>query len=407
VTLTTRAGIIALTLAAAPILAGCPEKRCEPANASRACACPEAVSGLQTCWARGAWSACLGCPPRVPAAGIVVDDFTGCTWLVDGTVKCWGDNQYGAVGVERPDWVEDPVALVGIIDAVSGSLGSSSACAVLSDGTARCWGLRAFGLLGDSSSCVGPHWTEFASLPVEVLGLREARKIVSGDLFKCALTEVGKVSCWGDGRNGALGIGEVQPCPDDDTWQWSPMPVDASGIADAVDLAAGGEVCAVHADATVSCWGNGIKVPTKVPALSGVAQLALGSHGHSCGRYPEGHVQCWGSNDRGQLGDGTTLAHAEPEPVTGLSDVVDLAVAGARTCAVRSSGELWCWGECGDPPEAPPCADQLVPIRVLGLEGVTRIALGDYAHGCVVHSAGAVSCWYGIPGSEEPEPLAL
>jgi alpha-tubulin suppressor-like RCC1 family protein len=59
-----------------------------------------------------------------------------------------------------------------------------------------------------------------------------------------------------------------------------------------------------------------------------------------------GSVRCWGGNYDGQLGDGTTMNHADassaPEVLTGVSL---LAAGGAdHNCALLTTGRLRCWG---------------------------------------------------------------
>ena len=58
----------------------------------------------------------------------------------------------------------------------------------------------------------------------------------------------------------------------------------------------------------------------------------------------DGTAACWGANDVGQLGDGTTVGRATPKTVTGLGEVVSIAVGAAHSCAVRADGTAACWG---------------------------------------------------------------
>lgn len=69
-----------------------------------------------------------------------------CAILVGGTVKCWGDNRSGQLGLghiatmgDDPDEMGDnlPFVDLGGGTATSLSLGESHSCAVLDDGTVR------------------------------------------------------------------------------------------------------------------------------------------------------------------------------------------------------------------------------------------------------------------------------
>ena len=79
-----------------------------------------------------------------------------------------------------------------------------------------------------------------------------------------------------------------------------------------------------------------------------------GGQAHACLARAEGSVWCWGLNDRGQLGDTTTTNRTSPVQVTepggtGTLTGVDSITAGAKfTCATKTDGTVWCWGENGN-----------------------------------------------------------
>ena len=73
--------------------------------------------------------------------------------------------------------------------------------------------------------------------------------------------------------------------------------------------------------------------------------ITLGGY-FGCSLSARGEVQCWGSNFGGELGDGTTVARALPQPVSGLgSGVLNIAAGQYHACAVIASGAVKCWGE--------------------------------------------------------------
>jgi alpha-tubulin suppressor-like RCC1 family protein len=62
-------------------------------------------------------------------------------------------------------------------------------------------------------------------------------------------------------------------------------------------------------------------------------------------------VHCWGYNGEGQLGDGTTTDSDIPVAVTGITSAINVTNGdGASPCAVLASGTIDCWGsnELGD-----------------------------------------------------------
>lgn len=55
-------------------------------------------------------------------------------------------------------------------------------------------------------------------------------------------------------------------------------------------------------------------------------------------------ARCWGSNEMGQLGDGTTTDRLVPAPVPGLTNVVEVVTTGYHTCARAADMTVRCWG---------------------------------------------------------------
>jgi alpha-tubulin suppressor-like RCC1 family protein len=129
-----------------------------------------------------------------------------------------------------------------------------------------------------------------------------------------------------------------------------------------------------------------------VSALTNIVQIAAGQS-HACALDGQGLVYCWGSNQLGQLGDGTTEDHHEPEPVTGLAGVIHLSAGTETTCVARADGQALCWGEngfgqLGDGTREP----RSTPTPVEGLENVAQLALGAQ-HSCARTRVGEVYCW--------------
>jgi alpha-tubulin suppressor-like RCC1 family protein len=77
---------------------------------------------------------------------------------------------------------------------------------------------------------------------------------------------------------------------------------------------------------------------------SGIVALAPG-YTHTCAITRSGGAKCWGSNDVGELGDGTNDQHLTPVDVIELGDrVASLSAGDAHTCAVLQDGNGKCWG---------------------------------------------------------------
>ena len=96
--------------------------------------------------------------------------------LANGSVISW-----------RGDLAETPQTVLNISNAVSLSVGMAHACAVISNGTIKCWGNNDFGQLGDGS-------TENADAEaVNVMGIFTAAAVGAGMTHTCAALKDGRV----------------------------------------------------------------------------------------------------------------------------------------------------------------------------------------------------------------------
>lgn len=219
--------------------------------------------------------------------------------------------------------------------------GAGHTCAVTTLATVKCWGANDVGQLGDGSTSQRPG-------PVQVAGLASVSRISTGTNHTCAVTTVGAAYCWGRGDSGQLGDGKL-----------------------------------LSRDAPVIPVGLG----------SGVAAISAGDR-HTCAVRLNGDALCWGANDRGQLGDSTTVDRPEPGLVTNLAgDVLELTTGKNHSCAILAGDLVYCWGAVdsaqagsGFLPERP------TPGPVNGLSGAVAISAGSN-HTCVRTSSRAAKCW--------------
>ena len=311
-------------------------------------------------------------------------------------VQCWGSNSTGQLGLRGPAGSVNPsltpIAVSGLSFAVANiAAGKSHTCALTNAAAVQCWGDNLFGQLGDGAPMN-------MSLTPTVLGSlgTGATALAAGDTHTCVLTANGDVKCWGENGWGQLGNG---------TWTTSERrPVDVAGLGAGVTAITAGFVhtCAITSGGGVKCWGSndfgqlgdGTTNPSPTPVANatlttGVTAIAAG-YNHTCAVTAGGGVQCWGDNYAGQLGNGTTDPSLTPVPVSGLSSgVVAIATGFDHTCALTGAGGVQCWGFW----------DTLEPIPIDGLSpGVAALAKG-LGMPCAVTASGGVKCWY---ASEPP-----
>ena len=253
-----------------------------------------------------------------------------CALLEEGSVKCWGSNHGGLLGLGDTEWRGDEPIEMGdalpVIDlgteatASQIAAGRAHTCALLSNGSVKCWGNNGRGQLGlgdtedrgDSPGEMGD-----ALSPVDLGPQRQATHITASGEHTCALLEDGSVKCWGANSAGQLGLGDTNDRGDDPGEMGDALlAVDLGAGRRTVDVAAGGAfTCALLDDQSVKCWGfnamgslgqgdredRGDRPGELGDALPAVrlgdglepVQLEAGSH-FACARFGNGTIKCWG-----------------------------------------------------------------------------------------------------------------
>jgi alpha-tubulin suppressor-like RCC1 family protein len=309
----------------------------------------------------------------------------GCAVRPDRTVACWGDNTVGQTGfpasndARLPDVVP---GLTGVTSVVYSFSRIGHVCALLVNRNVSCWGSNWTGQLGDGTSTG-------RSTPRAVLS--NAIGVTTGEYHTCALLADRTVSCWGDNTYGQLGDGSR-------TARLSPAVV--SGLSGVVAVSAGGyHTCAVRSDRTTWCWGwNGegqlgdgsttsSNTPVAVQSLQDVAAISAGGS-HNCVVRVNQSVLCWGNGTYGGIGDGTLSVRLRPVVVPGLT-ARSVSAASASTCAVKIDSTVVCWGYRNG---VTGTQFDLEPLSVPNLTDVLAVDGSIYGW-CALRSAGEVRCW--------------
>jgi alpha-tubulin suppressor-like RCC1 family protein len=267
----------------------------------------------------------------LPATDIAAGAENTCAILADQTVKCWGRNYEGTLGLGDSSNRGTSASEMGVnlppIDLGAGArvlqidTNADHSCALLEGGAVKCWGYNlgdlGYGDLVDRGILLEQMGDALSA--VDLGTGKRAIRISLGLFHSCAVLEDQSVKCWGKNESGALGLGTA-----DDH---------------------GGEPGGMGDDLPAVDLGTGF------PPI----QDLKASYDFTCVLPINGVVKCWGRNSDGELGTGTdlgaygdtpdTMGDALPYDDLGtLASAVQIAVGESYTCALLSSGDVKCWG---------------------------------------------------------------
>ena len=332
----------------------------------------------------------------------------------NGQVWCWGRGDFGRLGNGGTDNSFSAV-LAGSGDSSSGyiqlSVGGQHTCALKADGQIWCWGRGTAGRLGNGD-------TLDKNIPTVVSGGGGYIQVSAGGEHTCALKTDGKVWCWGEGDQGRLGGGIS-------TDTSTPTVVKASAdadLGDVIQISSGDEhTCALKSNGQAWCWGEGSSgrlgdgnttdrsYPVLVvrdnidTVLGGIVQITSGEQ-HTCAMLADSTAMCWGNGIYGRLGNAITTAHASYYPTvvrefsgsdsSALSGLSQISAGADTTCAVSDARGILCWGHGSRVGNGMSGTgnNQGVPVAVVTDEDASRtLNVGSYrsSYDCVV---GGSSC---------------
>jgi alpha-tubulin suppressor-like RCC1 family protein len=255
-----------------------------------------------------------------------------CAILDNESVKCWGANTSGQLGLGNTNNRGDGLNQMGdnltAVDLGTGrtakaiAAGYQHTCVILDNESVKCWGLNDKGQLGiginsGSNVKMGDGSGEMGdSLPAVDLGSgRTAKAISAGYQHTCVILDNASVNCWGNGLSGQLGRGENK--------------TEKSPKSDPIDLGSGRN-----------------------------AKAIVTGNSHTCVMLDNSSTKCWGLNDKGQLGigsnSGSNLKMGDGSGEMGDSLLsIDLgtgktaraiSAGDSHTCAILDNSSIKCWG---------------------------------------------------------------
>lgn len=258
-----------------------------------------------------------------------------CAILNTGALKCWGLNTYGQLGLGNTTQLTAPSATAINLGtgrtAKSVVLGQHHTCAILDNNTLKCWGGNLNGQLGlgiTTTNHKGDGASEMGDLLAAVnLGTgRTALQVTAGYAYTCALLDNSTVKCWGVNTSGQLGMGNTSQLS-------SPSATAVSlgtSLVPSKILSHNTSNCVLFTNGLIKCWGSGTSGGLGIGSTSNIGsgasqmgdflaytQIGSGltmtdiSRGWfgGCALTSTNRVKCWGNATSGFLGSGSTTLH--------------------------------------------------------------------------------------------------
>jgi alpha-tubulin suppressor-like RCC1 family protein len=301
---------------------------------------------------------------------IVAGYYHTCALKYDGSVWCWGYNAFGQLGAgdtqNRRDGVNNGFAIPALgtgRHAIDITAGGYSTCALLDNITVKCWGYNGLGQLGlgDTASRGVAAGQMGDLLPAVDMGLAGwgIKQIALGGYHVCAVRANNSwPKCWGYNYYGQLGLGDSATRGDNPGEMGTALPFLPGGNT-SWQLALGAfHTCAPAWQAFagrsgVKCWGYngygqlgqgdtanrgdtpgevGSGAPPNInlgiePSLGLPHRVQAVSAGfyHTCALLGDATLKCWGYNGYGQLGLGDTTTRGDtPANMGDALPIVDL-----------------------------------------------------------------------------------
>ncbi len=279
------------------------------------------------------------------------------------------------------------------------TVGRDHVCMVTTEGLLFCWGANSSGQLGVGGS---GEAVIVSPVPVQVGSDTDWRAVTAGEAHTCALKNNGTVFCWGENNEGQLGLGPSGssdfPAQVGTETDWSQIEASRSGD----------HTCGIRAG-SLFCWGRndhgqlGVgedeleprDAPTLIGPESVWADVSLGEL-ITCAIRTDGTIWCWGNGGQGRTGHGDEMRREVPAQVGTDTDWADVDTGVDHVCALKTDGSLWCWGRNPAGPLGVGDEDpRLVPTQAGTATDWIRVSGGDQST-CGIRSDGTnngLFCW--------------
>tara|TARA_B100001113_G_C21032596_1_gene588637 strand:- start:41 stop:1147 length:1107 start_codon:yes stop_codon:yes gene_type:complete len=260
----------------------------------------------------------------------------------DGTLWSWGDNEYGALGLNNVVQYSSPVQVPGTDWGGSFIHASKNSFVIKSSGELYAiGGINYMGSLGINASGTNPN-NNARSSPTQIPG--SWKEVATASNSTAAIKTDGTMWSWGYNNNGQLaqtGNAAVSSPVQIPGTTWSKV---GGGYA---------QFFAVKTDGTAWAWGQNTtgnlgqnnrttySSPIQIPGTTW--KSISGAEKSTAGTKTDGTLWVWGLNQYGTFGTNNTTNASSPVQVPGTT-WNDVTTSSYGMVSSKTDGTLWVWG---------------------------------------------------------------
>lgn len=332
---------------------------------------------------------------------VVAGRLHACGLTTAGAAYCWGDNRLAQIGdstfTDRNVATRVKTALV--FDTLIAGANGHFTCGRVPTQEIHCWGSNNHGQSGDGTNTGGggPFGNARPYPVAGAAGLR-FKALTGGGDHACGLADTGVAYCWGRNNNAEIGNGGSTDVFD---------PTAVIGGLTFKSISAGeAHTCALDTAGAAYCWGNAnfrlglspnpvvdVSSPAAVQGGGIYTQISAGTVS-TCALKASGEAFCWGTNGGGQLGDGTTVGRSAPAAIAGGHTFAAISTMGGTGCGLKADGSLVCWGvNSGGEAGVGSTFNLPTPTAHAGPRRYSTVSIGASTSCALEIGTGAVYCW--------------
>jgi alpha-tubulin suppressor-like RCC1 family protein len=310
----------------------------------------------------------------------------------DGSLWAWGIDYHGELGIYKSGLGEidtAPVQVGSATDWLAVFAGREYTIAIKINGSLWGWGWNSFGQIGngtnsqylaptrigtDTDWCVAADADgDYVAIDMDFILLSQKedekrlamaedgpftiKSVSANNGFTVAIKTNGSLWAWGWNQYGQLGDGTITRVVTD---RRTPARIGTGNDWEAVDTGNGFTV-ALKTDGSLWAWGNNEygqlgnnkggedemeTAPVRIGYDTDWLAVSAGNR-HTAAIKTDGSLWAWGSNNYGQLGNGTTTNSRVPVRIGTDNDWLIVCAGSLGTLAIKTDGSLWGWGYNG------------------------------------------------------------